>query len=212
MKSAKNTRTFGKAENPANQFKPHFKTISKDILSQKYITFQMNNAKKSKSKIGVIIKMLTYMKNKVLTIVLIISIFIICLLSCKIVSLNYEFANQIMTYEYLNKYKVWYGIFKVTNYTLCQTECGKFKGHKEYGITASGLQAVPGRTVAVDKHIVPLGSILIDIQTGKKYIAEDTGSKIKGYMVDIFVGTGSPANRKNAQDFGTQQRMFIVVE
>lgn len=43
------------------------------------------------------------------------------------------------------------------------------------------------RTIAVDPDVIPLGSVvLID---GKEYIAEDTGSAIKGNIIDMFVGT-----------------------
>ena len=50
--------------------------------------------------------------------------------------------------------------------------------------TTSGTIPVAGRTVAVDPDIIPLGSkILID---GHEYIAEDTGSGVKGNHIDIY--------------------------
>lgn len=151
-------------------------------------------------------------KNRWLKILLAIVSLIAVLEFWHIKTITFAFINSFMAYEYLDKYKCWYGVFETTKYTLCPAECGKNKGHKEYGFTASGLLAVPGRTVAVDKKVVPLGSILIDIQTGQKYIAEDTGSAVKGYMIDIFVGSGSQANKKLAKDYGKQQKMFIVIE
>lgn len=123
-----------------------------------------------------------------------------------------EFNNRIITYEYLDKNKCWYGVFKTTAYTLHHSECGKFKGHKEYGLTYSGTRATIRRTVAVDPKIVPLNSILIDYETGQKYIAEDTGSAVKGYSVDIFIGEGTEKNRQIAKTYGAINRLFIVIE
>jgi 3D (Asp-Asp-Asp) domain-containing protein len=117
-----------------------------------------------------------------------------------------------MSVEYLKKYHIWYGIFNTTLYTLHPKECGKDKEHRYFGITKSGLRAVKNRTVAVDPKVVKLGSILIDIETGIKYIAEDTGNEVKGYHVDIFIGEGTKENRQIAQKYGVQRKLFIVIE
>lgn len=86
-------------------------------------------------------------------------------------------------------------VFKTTEYSLHVSECGKRKDHALYGITFTGTHATVGRTVAVDPDYIPLGSHIfimqgIEIQ-GKRYfefIAEDTGSGVKGKTIDIYVG------------------------
>lgn len=75
------------------------------------------------------------------------------------------------------------GEFEITHYCDCPICCGEWSD----GITATGTVATPDRTVAVDPSVIPLGSkVLID---GHTYIAEDTGSAIKGNRLDVFVAT-----------------------
>lgn len=52
--------------------------------------------------------------------------------------------------------------------------------------TASGKYPKPKHTIAVDKNLIPLGSIVY-IKNYGFFVAEDTGGKIKGNRVDIFV-------------------------
>lgn len=112
----------------------------------------------------------------------------------------------------MENYHIWYSIFKTTLYTLHPSECSKTKEHRYFGITKSGFRAVKNRTVAVDPKVVPLGSILIDIETGVKYIAEDTGNAVKGYHIDIFIGEGTKENRDIASNYGCQNKLFIIIE
>lgn len=66
----------------------------------------------------------------------------------------------------------------VTYYCPCSKCCGKSDG-----ITATGVQAIAGATVAVDPDIIPLGS---DVRIGDNwYVATDTGPN--GNHVDVFV-------------------------
>ena len=84
------------------------------------------------------------------------------------------------------------GLFKLTAYCPCEACCGKSDG-----ITKSGEIAVEGVTVAVDPDIIPLGTkIIID---GHCYIAQDTGSAIKGNRIDVFFNS-----HQDALDFGVQ--------
>lgn len=70
--------------------------------------------------------------------------------------------------------------FKITHYCNCSICCGRWSG----GPTASGTMPTPDHTIAVDPHVIPLGtSVLID---GVEYFAEDTGSAIKGNRIDIY--------------------------
>ena len=71
------------------------------------------------------------------------------------------------------------GVYKITAYCPCYQCCGKTNG-----ITASGVKATAGRTVAVDKSI-PFGTKLII--NGHEYVAEDRGGSINGNKIDIFM-------------------------
>ena len=71
----------------------------------------------------------------------------------------------------------------VTHYDCCVACCGK-----DDGITASGVQATPGVTVAVDPDVIPLGSdVLVDYGDGEMQycVADDTGSGIRGNHIDL---------------------------
>lgn len=63
--------------------------------------------------------------------------------------------------------------------------------------TASGTTPTPGRTIAVDPSVIPLGSyVKID---GHVYVAEDTGGAIKGHKIDIVVKTHAEAIQKGTR-------------
>lgn len=79
------------------------------------------------------------------------------------------------------------GSFRITHYCPCFYCCGKWAG----GNTASGTKPTPGRTIAVDPSVIPLGTRVII--NGQVYVAEDTGSSIKGKTIDIFVANHSTA-------------------
>nr|MCR4745168.1 3D domain-containing protein [Lachnospiraceae bacterium] len=88
--------------------------------------------------------------------------------------------------------KVYLGHFKLTAYDACIQCCGKTDG-----ITASGTRAKSGRTIAVDKSLIPLGSKVVI--AGHVYIAEDTGSDIRGNWIDVFMDTHEIAKRFGVQ-------------
>lgn len=100
-----------------------------------------------------------------------------------------------------------------TAYDLSVKSCGKSPSHPAYGITKTGTRATIGRTIAVDPKIIPLKSkVYIEFPDAYKnlngiYIAEDTGSKIKGNKIDIFFGEDAPGDltvNKLARKFGLQ--------
>lgn len=64
--------------------------------------------------------------------------------------------------------------------------CEKCVGKKKIVRTASGTKPKANYTIAVDTRIIPLGSILY-IEGFGYFIAQDTGSAIKGNRIDIFV-------------------------
>ena len=55
-------------------------------------------------------------------------------------------------------------------------------------MTASGTEVTPGRSVAVDPQVIPLGTKLYIDGTGNR-IAEDTGSAVKGNKIDVNIET-----------------------
>lgn len=79
----------------------------------------------------------------------------------------------------------------VTHYDCCVECCGKVDG-----ITASGVRATPGVTVAVDPDVIPLGSdVLVDYGDGdiKYYRADDVGGAVKGNHIDLCVSNHQEA-------------------
>ena len=100
-------------------------------------------------------------------------------LDSEIADLNIQISELERTISF---YESWQclGEFKVTYY---------WPGEDSYGTaTSTGAVATEGRTVAVDPSIIPYGTeIMID---GHIYIAEDTGSALKGNRtIDIFVNS-----------------------
>ena len=79
------------------------------------------------------------------------------------------------------------GKFTTTGYCKCPKCCGKWSDCP----TFTGTTPTAGRTIAVDPSVIPLGStVLIN---GIEYVAEDTGSAIKGNKIDIYFQTHQQA-------------------
>ncbi len=78
--------------------------------------------------------------------------------------------------------RTYLGNFKITHYCACTKCCGK----NAQGITASGKRVEENKTIAVDPKVIALGSqVYID---GYGYMeAQDTGSAIKGNIIDVYV-------------------------
>lgn len=72
------------------------------------------------------------------------------------------------------------GTFRVTYY------CGCYSCSEGYGnMTATGVRAREGRTIAVDPKVISYGThVLIN---GREYVAEDCGGAIKGNDIDIYL-------------------------
>lgn len=78
------------------------------------------------------------------------------------------------------------GEFKVTAYCSCRTCCGVWADNRPNGIvyTASGAKAEAGKTIAVDTDVIPFGT---EVKIGDTiYAAQDTGSAVKGNVIDIY--------------------------
>lgn len=93
------------------------------------------------------------------------------------------------------------GKFKLTAYCKCSKCCGKWAGSP----TASGTTPKANRTIAVDPNVISFGTKVII--NGNTYVAEDTGSAIKGNRIDIYMPTHS-----QALDFGVQYTEVFVVD
>jgi len=92
------------------------------------------------------------------------------------------------------------GNFNISYYCPCESCCGKTDG-----ITFSGTNATPNRTIAVDPDVIPLGTqVLID---GILYTAEDIGGAIQGNRIDIFV-----ESHQYALEQGRHQSEVFVLE
>ena len=90
--------------------------------------------------------------------------------------------------------------FKVTHYCGCSKCCGKWSsGSESDAVGAKGTKLKAYQSIAVDPKVIPLGTILHD-STGKQYVAEDTGSAINGYRIDIFTG-----NHQEAKELGVKE-------
>lgn len=93
------------------------------------------------------------------------------------------------------------GEFKLTAYCACEECNGKWVGEP----TASGTEMTVGRTVAVDPEVIPLGSTVYI--NGFAYVAEDTGSAIKGNRIDVLLPT-----HEEALDFGVQYANVSIIK
>ena len=91
-----------------------------------------------------------------------------------------------------------YRIVECTAYTSSEDECGK-----DDGITASGVKAVEGVTVAADD--IPLGTrVLID---GHEYIVQDRFGGDYRNRIDIYHEDVS-----RAIEFGRRQKKIRILE
>lgn len=60
-------------------------------------------------------------------------------------------------------------------------------------MTYIGTKCREGYTIAVDPKVIPLGTRVYIPQFGKVFVAEDTGSAIKGKKIDIFMNSYAKA-------------------
>jgi 3D (Asp-Asp-Asp) domain-containing protein len=110
---------------------------------------------------------------------------------------------------------------RATAYDLSVGSCGKSRNHKEYGITRTGTRATPKRTVAIDPNTIPLGSLLyieFPEEENKRsgiYVAEDTGNKVIGDIIDIYLGEDEPGSNyvhKKCIEWGHKHVKVYVIK
>ncbi|MCG6552124.1 MAG: 3D domain-containing protein [Candidatus Magnetominusculus sp. LBB02] len=89
------------------------------------------------------------------------------------------------------------GEFEVTAYEPSDKSCGKWS---KLGLTKSGTSPNKLRTVAVDPDVIPIGSLVYIEGIGWR-VAEDTGSRVKGRIIDLFV-----ESIEEAKEFGRQKK------
>lgn len=79
-----------------------------------------------------------------------------------------------------------------TGYTAGIESTGKKPGHPSYGITYSGVKVKRDlySTIAADPNVFPLGTVLFIPGYGYGVVA-DTGSAIKGDIIDLYFETVS---------------------
>ena len=114
---------------------------------------------------------------------------------------NEDKKEEIKTESKKESSTVSLGTFKLTAYCGCSTCCGKWAGSP----TASGAMPRANHTIAVDTSVIPFGTKVII--NGNTYVAEDTGSAIKGNKIDIYFNSHSAA-----LDFGVQYAEVFKVK
>ena len=91
------------------------------------------------------------------------------------------------------------GVYKITAYCPCKKCCGKSDG-----ITASGVKAIEGITVAMDKSI-PFGTKIYIDGVGER-IVQDRGGAIKGSRIDLYFDS-----HQEALNFGRQTKQVTIL-
>ena len=89
--------------------------------------------------------------------------------------------------------------FIITAYCPCVKCCGKTDG-----ITASGVKAIEGVTVATDKSI-PFGTKVYIDGVGE-IIVQDRGGAIKGNRIDLYF-----SDHQSALNFGRQTKEVTIL-
>lgn len=91
------------------------------------------------------------------------------------------------------------GEFKVTAYCSCKKCCGIWAENRPNGVvyTASGAKAEAGKTIAVDTSVIPFGT---EVKIGDViYTAQDTGSAVKGNVIDVYYDSHEEALNHGAK-------------
>ncbi len=77
--------------------------------------------------------------------------------------------------------------------------------YADYGETYCGHITKNEQTMAVDPNVIPLGShIVVKLPDGRTYkgIADDTGSAVKGKIVDIYTDAGKTEANERGRTYG----------
>jgi len=100
------------------------------------------------------------------------------------------------------------GIFSSPAWSLSETRSFDATAYSLKGVTRSGVYVRRG-FIAADPSVLPLGSV-VQVTAGKYtgvYTVEDTGGKIKGHIIDVWV-----PSRREALQFGRQKVKVEVIK
>jgi uncharacterized protein YabE (DUF348 family)/3D (Asp-Asp-Asp) domain-containing protein len=113
--------------------------------------------------------------------------------------------------ENVSKNGISFGYKKIINnvtltaYSDDFASTGKEKSNPNSGITYSGSTVQEGRTIAVDKNVIPIGWWVYIDGIGFRR-AEDTGSAIKGNKIDVYFESSDYVNK-----FGLKRGYTVYV-
>jgi len=113
--------------------------------------------------------------------------------------------NQITKDGITFSYKKVLNNVTLTAYSAGPDSTGKDENHPQYGITYTGTTVTEGRTIAVDKNVIPLGWWVYIEGFGFRR-AEDIGGAVKGNKIDIYFD-----NAEYAAKFGTKRGYTVYV-
>jgi uncharacterized protein YabE (DUF348 family)/3D (Asp-Asp-Asp) domain-containing protein len=93
----------------------------------------------------------------------------------------------------------------LTAYSNDLESTGKDSKDPQFGITYSGTTVTEGRTIAVDKNVIPIGWWVYIEGIGFRR-AEDTGSAVKGNKIDVYFDSPDYVNK-----FGLKRGYTVYV-
>lgn len=100
------------------------------------------------------------------------------------------------------------GIFALPEWTLAETKTFEATAYSLRGRTRSGIHVRRG-VIAADPEVLPIGSI-VQLSAGKYsgvYTVHDTGGRIKGDVIDLWM-----PSRREARQFGRQNVRVQVLK
>jgi 3D (Asp-Asp-Asp) domain-containing protein len=182
------------------------------LINNIYSLNYKENIRRIKLKINHAFKVI--LPRRILYFIAIVQFITIIILIGELIFWNNWYKNSVKAYGWVyTTCRIWIDDFRYTGYTLAEGECGKNKGHPQYGITNSGFPALRNLTVAVDKNRVPLGSFVLPLDNPKEqYVAHDTGNGVKGLHIDVYCGNETKENLKQLDKFNYKARPTIIIE
>ena len=83
--------------------------------------------------------------------------------------------------------------FQITYYCPCEICCDKASK-----VTASGTPVAEGKTIATDPNVIPYGTKVII--GGHVFTAEDTGRKVQGNQISIYVNNHAEVSASDTEN------------
>lgn len=105
------------------------------------------------------------------------------------------------------------GRFKITVYCSCAECCGQYAYNRPVDSNgnvivkgASGRVLIPHYSIATDPSVIPSGKEVVI--NGKVYRADDTGSAVKGKVIDLYCGTDHAEALKIASQYSKHEEVY----